>query len=441
MRRRPGLWALRIGLTAASLSLLAVVVLLWVLAGSLAERGVFGGQASDEVMWWAGLVWPMAAGIVGLATLYIISHSSAAMQVYRTPVRGEVPMGDRILESARTGGGDPEYRRSWITSAVLHAAILIGPLFIPYLGCVEPYRVPKGEGNPVVQMVQVVRPKPIEQPVLIFNPHSAISFYKPDITESQIKTEVEEETELEYEATNAMAGQMGAGGGKQGGWPDGMEDAEVRFIRLQHGGRRWDDGMGSPGHADENFLAEFHRRTGFKVRGQGESHPIAALAKYPPGHAPPFVYITGDSLPTPSARDLKVLRAYLESGGMLFGDASTPKFDSDFRGFIRSLFSGSGYELRKISLDDPIFRQPYVLPDGAPQVQPHNPSQRYAMGVYHAKQKRWMVFYHPGDLNDAWKDGASGMNRRVVEAAYDTGVNIVYHAFTHYLQETKGLRK
>ncbi len=100
----------------------------------------------------------------------------------------------------------------------------------------------------------------------------------------------------------------------------------------------------------------------------------------------------------------------------------------------------SRYKTEDEGLDDPIFRQPYVLPNGAPEVQPHSSNPR-ALGVYHPGQKRWMVFYHPGDLNDAWKDGASGFDRRVVKASYDTGINIIYHAFTQYLRLTKKDRK
>ena len=31
---------------------------------------------------------------------------------------------------------------------------------------------------------------------------------------------------------------MGKGGGTKGGWPEGMENYKVRFIRLDHGGAR-----------------------------------------------------------------------------------------------------------------------------------------------------------------------------------------------------------
>jgi hypothetical protein len=61
------------------------------------------------------------------------------------------------------------------------------------------------------------------------------------------------------------------------------------------------------------------------------------------------------------------------------------------------------------------------------------------MGVKH--QDRWVVFYHPGDLKDAFRIGNSGMSANTVKEAYDLGINIAYYAFTHYLDATRQERK
>lgn len=45
---------------------------------------------------------------------------------------------------------------------------------------------------------------------------------------------------------------------------------------------------------------------------------------------------------------------------------------------------------------------------------------------------RWAVFYHPGDINDAWKDGHSGAAKEVANQAYKLGVNVMYYAFNAY---------
>jgi len=61
------------------------------------------------------------------------------------------------------------------------------------------------------------------------------------------------------------------------------------------------------------------------------------------------------------------------------------------------------------------------------------------MGMKH--KGRWIIFYHPGDLNDAWKTGHSGLRPELAKAAYQLGVNLIYYAFTHYLEETRKYRK
>jgi hypothetical protein len=94
-------------------------------------------------------------------------------------------------------------------------------------------------------------------------------------------------------------------------------------------------------------------------------------------------------------------------------------------------------QLVTIADDDPIFQTPFVFANGAPPLWHHGGNK--ALGVKH--QKRWAVFYHPGDVNDAWKTGYSGMGRALAEQSYNLGVNVVYHAFTNYLDMTRKYRK
>ena len=49
--------------------------------------------------------------------------------------------------------------------------------------------------------------------------------------------------------------------------------------------------------------------------------------------------------------------------------------------------------------------------------------------------------YHPGDMNDAWKIGHSGVSPTLAKAPMNLGINIIYHAFTHYLELTRKYRK
>jgi hypothetical protein len=87
-----------------------------------------------------------------------------------------------------------------------------------------------------------------------------------------------------------------------------------------------------------------------------------------------------------------------------------------------------GKPLIDIPNDDPIYRQPYIFPDGAPPFWHHDGTR--ARGV--RLGDRLAVFYHPGDINDAWKDGHSGASSQVAEQAYRIGINVMYYAFNAY---------
>ena len=54
------------------------------------------------------------------------------------------------------------------------------------------------------------------------------------------------------------------------------------------------------------------------------------------------------------------------------------------------------------------------------------------MGVKY--KGRWIVFYHQGDINDAWKDGHSGASAGLARQAYKLGINIMHYSFTQYMQ-------
>ena len=77
---------------------------------------------------------------------------------------------------------------------------------------------------------------------------------------------------------------------------------------------------------------------------------------------------------------------------------------------------------------------PYVFPDGAPRFWHHDGSR--ALGIRH--EGRIMVYYHPGDVNDAWKDGHSGASAEVADQAYKLGVNVMFYAFNQYYRRHYG---
>ena len=398
-----------------------------------------GGEIDSVILFFIrwSWSWPVLPVMAVAGLLYLASWRRVFIAAYAGHGDEGPAPGDRAVENIRTHGPDPRYRKSVLSSGTLHLlVIVIIPWLLQFWGCVTPYRVPKGSGHPAVAVMAVKKPEKKKKKEYILNPNSLISFKIPEIDDSEVFQEVEQQTLLTYKATaRAKGGPMGRGGGNTGGWPDGMEDHLVRFIRLKYGGSNWDDGMSASEGADRNFLEEFKKLTGFNVAEEGEAHSIRLLRKYPKGYAPPFVYMTGSGSIRVSNRDKEVLREYLEDGGMLFADAGSAAFDSSFRGFIRSVLPGK--RLLVVADDDPLFQQPYVFPHGAPPLWHHGGFR--ALGMKY--EGRWCVFYHPGDVNDAWKTGHSGIGKRQAEEAFQVGVNLVYYAFTHYLEETREYRK
>lgn len=412
---------------------LAYAVLVWLAIFSLIRAGVtIDGAVQDRatgvLMWWS-MSWPVLA--IGLCTiwLHVMLASRPVISAF-TKQPGPAMYGDRVLEDWRTHGRDPRARKSFFGSFTTHFVILI---LIPFIlqdrGCVEAYRVPQGSGNPVVALVKVVKPKKKKKKTLTLRPNSAILFDIPDLDNLEVDKQMEEMTQARYEASNqAKSGKMGKGGGKTGGWPEGMENYKVRFIRLEHGGKGWDDGMNQT-DADINFLRHFAQATGFKkIANKGESHSIALLDKYPDDGFPPFVFLTGDHhMGRTSSRDHKVLREYCLKGGMLIADAGSAEFHRSFEQLMRQVFPDK--QLLDIADDDMLYQLPYGFPNGAPAFWHHG--GRRAKGIKH--EGRWVVFYHPGDMNDAWKSpGYSDVTPEMKDAALNLGVNLVYYAFNQW---------
>ena len=442
IRIRPTYHLLRVALMLVYPAVGGFVVVVWMAISALLHGEIEIDEAAQDrataiILWWK-LCWPSLA--IGIYTGWL--HALLRKRSVYAAFSGKAgpPMtGDWILENWRTHGRDPRARRSFYASFITHVMILI---VIPFLlqigGCVEPYRVPKGSGNPVVAMIKVVKPKKKKKKTLTLRPNSAILFDIPDLDDTEVDRMMEEQTQNTYQASvNAKAGKMGKGGGTKGGWPEGMDDYKVRFIRLDHGGAGWDDGMNHTA-ADVNFLRGFAQATGFgKTASKGESHSIALLARYPDDGFPPFVFLTGNrSIGRISSSDLKILRDYCLNGGLLIADAGSPEFDRSFKQFIRQVFPDK--QLLDIADDDMLYQLPYGFPNGAPAFWHHG--GRRALGLKH--EGRWITFYHPGDMNDAWKSpGYSDVTPEMRDAAMHLGVNLVYYAFNQWNDAVAKKRK
>lgn len=446
-RRRWVLLAIRKGYAAAYAIALLYAWYVFSLTGRIEGEGfdrfpVISGQVNAVSIFELrfSYLWLPACIVTLLAILHVWAWRRAVINVYTRSREREPAPGDVIVENIRTHGRDPAYRKSAISSVWAHLlVIVIIPLLLEHIGCIDPYKAPWGGGKPRVMMrVVKKKKKKTKRRKYILASQSSIIFRPPDLDDSKLMEEVEEETQARYTAdASAAHGTLGDGPAKTPGWQDGFMDGKVRFIRLEYRGEEWDDGMDARSRADMNFLEKFRELSGgMKISDHPESHPIRYLKKYPKGFAPPFVYMTGSSaISGVSKRDRKILREYLLEGGMLFADCGGSRWDGSFRGFCRTLFPASA--LLPIADDDPIFQIPFGFQNGAPPLWHHGGDK--ALGVKH--KGRWIVFYHPGDLNDAWKTGHSGMEREMAEGAFQMGVNIVYYSHLHYLQQTRKHRK
>lgn len=387
----------------------------------------------------------------------------------------------KLTEDLRTGGADPKYRRAMLISILAHFMIIIViPWLLSLAWGIEKYRLPKGSGvaNPMgisaPKQVPVRVKKVVKKPKVKFmlRTNTFIRFDVPTLDDSEQLKEVAKATELEYKAdaneahqlvnqandamnsrgaqnettgglvkggTGNMYGRLGKGGGTKGGWPEGSENSRIRFVRLNHGGRDWNDNMNSKDRSDLNILQEFFKASDgiFKVEtSKFEGYSMAQINGVEKGYKPPFLYMTGTGSINLSGNEIKMLRDYIAEGGMIFGDCGSPEFNSHFRAFANSLIPGSS--LVEIADDDPIFSVPFVLPNGAPPLWHHGGERCMGLKV----KGRWVVFYHPGDLKDAFRSpDHSGVDPAIYLAASRLAVNVIAYSFDHYLDESKKFRK
>ncbi len=430
-RNRVCFWLIKAGAAGYAVLVLQVLNAAWCLPSALnAVDSEFMPSEVRNELWVHGTIvlLPFLIHAAGLLFLLVLRSASAS---YGYP--GHAPRwGDRVVESVRTHGRDPVFRKSVYKSAAVHLFfIIVLPLMLFWWGCsrMSPYAVPKGSGQQVLQAIKIKKiKKPKLEKKFVVNMNTAISFYIPKIDESEVLEDVDKATEATYEAQQTEGGKLGAGGGKEGGWPNGMDKARVRFIRLEYAGGDWDQDMGIG--ADYNMLVQFHKLTGFNIAANTESIRVQDLLRFPKNRAPPFVYMTGGLKGniTMSQSEIKAMRKYcLDLGGMVFADNGGGNFDGSFRALMRRVFPD--LPVVEIAYDDTVFRYPYQFPNGAPPLWHHSGNR--ALGVKY--KGRWVVFYHQGDVNDAWKDGYSGASPEIAMQAFKLGVNVINYSFNQYM--------
>ncbi len=281
-------------------------------------------------------------------------------------------------------------------------------------GCSEVYELPAGGGQqqPIAQVVKVQ--KKIRQKFVV-NPLSALKFKVPPIDEVQVITQ-----DLTKHAYT-----VGYGQGEGAGFAGGTQKGKVRFIRLEYSGGDWNQDFGVG--ADENILIEYGIRTGQKVAAKTEARRVAELKNFPIGKSPPLVFLTGQKNISLSNGEIKILREYLlDKHGMLFVDNGGSRH---FHNQVLHMMHQVLPNVREVPvpLDDVIHRIPYPLPF-LPYVAPHGGKEALGWKV----DGRWVCYYHPGDIADAWADDHAGVKPTVWEACYQLGTNIIFYAHSEY---------
>ncbi len=410
-----------------------VYLLWWQLAVVLADWGGMPGARASLAYYGTGGMF-----IIGLGWLiWWLERASRRFELRRIDERihdeGVLVAGSHPQLAA---SDDPKRKKSWnpldpqawyygrgsqklkqsllgfLTYALLFWLLVV--LLGQVRGCHEIYEMPAGGGQQKQAVAQKVQIQKVIRKKFIINPLSAIKFNVPPIDE--VKLQLDQATEHAYT--------IGYGEGTGAGFAGGTKFGKVRLIRLEYDGGDWALNHGVGG--DLNMLFEYGILTQQKVAEQTESRRVSALAAFPPDKSPPVIFMTGQGSISVGNGDAKVLRDYLlNKHGMLFASAGTGHFHNQFIALMQRVLP----DVRPvpIPLDDIIHRAPFPMAR-FPYVVAHGGKEPLGWNV----DGRWVCYYHPGDISDAWADGHSGVSPEVYNGCYQLGANVINYGHTEY---------
>ena len=290
-------------------------------------------------------------------------------------------------------------------------------------GCQEIYEMPAGGGkNQPQSMSQAVKIQKVIKRKYVINPFSSISMNVPPIEE--VSLQLQEVTSHLYSVGQGQG--MGFGDEEGSGFGGGTARGKVRFIRLEYAGGDWDQDFGVG--ADFNMLTEYGIRTKHKINTETESRAILQLRNFQLGKSPPFVYITGQRSISVTEAERKILREYLlDKHGMIFCDnGGSRHFHAQFVDLMYRVLEGK-VDPVPVPLDDIIHIAPYRIPF-LPYVAPHGGKEALGWKV----DGRWVAYYSPGDIADAWSDGHAGVRPEITEYCFQLGTNVIFYAHAEY---------
>ncbi len=277
-------------------------------------------------------------------------------------------------------------------------------------GCAIDNELPAGGGKQQA-VAQKVRIQKVIRKKFVINPFSAIKFEVPPIDE--VKLQLQEVTAHQY--------QIGQGEGEGAGYSSGKGSGKMGLYRLEYDGGDWDLNHGIGG--DFNMLLQYNLLTGQKVEEKaGSVRPTQILRKWTAEKSVPLIFVTGQKNLSLAANETKALREYLiDRHGMIFASSGSQHFHNQFMAAMNRILP----EIRPVSvpLDDQIHRIPFSVPT-LPYVVPHGGKDALGWSM----DGRWLVYYHPGDISDAWADGHSGVPPEIYNSCYQLGANVMNYA-------------
>jgi hypothetical protein len=280
-------------------------------------------------------------------------------------------------------------------------------------GCYQTYEMPAGGGQQKT-VAQTVKVQKVIRKKYVVNPYSSIKFDVPPIDE--VKLQLQEVTAHQYT--------IGYGEGTGAGFAGGTSKGRVRLIRLEYDGGDWDLNFGVGG--DLNMLLEYGILTQQRTAEKTESMRISQLANFPNDKSPPVVFLTGQKSLSLANNEVKTLREYLiDKHGMVFASSGSQHFHNQFMAMMNRVLP----EVRPVPvpLDDTIHRVPFAVPT-LPYVVPHGGKDALGWSM----DGRWLVYYHPGDISDAWADGHSGVSPEIYNGCYQLGANVINYGHVEY---------
>lgn len=312
------------------------------------------------------------------------------------------------------GRGSRKLKQSMVALAGYGLCFYLSVLLFSQIGgCRNTYEMPAGGGQQKT-VAQTVKIQKVVRKKYVVNPFSAIRFNPPPIDE--VKLQIQEATAHQYV--------IGYGEGTGAGFAGGTQRGKVRLMRLEYEGGDWSLNFGIGG--DNNMLMEYGLLTQQKVADKSESLAVSQLATFPKDKSPPVIFLTGQGSISLSNPEVKILREYLlDKHGLLFASSGSRHFHNQFLALMNRVLP----DVRPVAvpLDDTIHRVPFAIPS-LPYVVPHGGKD--ALGW--STDGRWMVYYHPGDISDAWADGHSGVSPEIYNACYQLGANVINYGHVEY---------